>query len=218
MMAATKEPRRSYRDTARALVAADTTRPFDELSDALLLMSGLVARLRRHAPEGGAGCADLSALDEASGRAIELTRDLRERLAARSVRGEYASLSSVAREVVGHLQPTLADSVAMTVVCAPGPAIVAADRLELRLLGVAMVLAALDAAGDDASIIVEVRGPPVSDRGSFELRVRWRTSTRDPVFYLGDELRAIASAVSAAIEMRVLPGENEMVARFSSAC
>ena len=144
------------RAAIESLLAPEVIGPLDELTDALFQASSLLSRLRLRIESQDPRSGDVSSLDESFSRSIALTRTLRERCLAPRARGEYASLSHAAREVVGRLQGALPDGVSLTVRCPPGAAIVAADRSDLRRMIVALIESGLDAVASRGSLDLEV--------------------------------------------------------------
>jgi Arc/MetJ-type ribon-helix-helix transcriptional regulator len=147
------------RDALESLHACELTGPLDELADVLVTISGSLGRLHRALGSGANGAehqGELTVIDRAFSRSIALTRTIRERLQARRLRGEYASASHVVREVVGTLQTVVPDHLFLSLQCPPGPAIVAADRGELRRLVAALVESGIEACRDGGKIALEV--------------------------------------------------------------
>jgi hypothetical protein len=122
----------AVRKVLESLFESEVTGPLHELSDVLVGVSGRLGKLQRTMGNGGLHAAELAALDSAFSRSIVLTRTVHESLKARRPRGEFASATNAAREVVGLFQTSLPDSVSLSLHCPPGPAVVAADRDDLR--------------------------------------------------------------------------------------
>jgi signal transduction histidine kinase len=156
MMATRMYPQVSLRETVEALLVPDLTGPLDELSDVLLHVAGLVARLRRCQGTPEPSATEWTSLDESFSRSISLTRALRERVQASRARGDYASVSHAAREVVGRLQGAMPDCISLSLRCPPGPAIVAGDRDALRRLMVALLDRALQGVAKGGTVELDV--------------------------------------------------------------
>ena len=122
------------------------TGPLDELADVLITISASLGRVMRDVEPSFPHAADLAAIDRSFTRSISLTREIREQVQARGPRGEYTSTSYVARDVVGRLQTVVPDTLSILVQCPPGPAIVAAQRADVR-----RVMAGLLESGIEAS-------------------------------------------------------------------
>ncbi len=149
MRASVPDDSPSFREAIDSMVDPGVIEPLDELGDLLLVASGSVARLLRWCRPDGGESADIVALDEAFSGAIARTRALREGLLARRSRGEYASVSHVAREVVGRLQGVLPYETKLSLECPLGHAIVAADASDLRRVIAGLVGAGLEALADE---------------------------------------------------------------------
>jgi signal transduction histidine kinase len=156
MMASPKDSGSSLRDVLDSLVTSDVTGPLDELADVLVMISGKLGRLQRVVDPGAEHAAELAAIDRSFSRSIVLTRAIREQLQARRPRGEYTSASHVAREVVGMLQTVVPENLYLSLHCPPGPAIVAADRVELRRLMGGLLEGAIEASREGGKITLEV--------------------------------------------------------------
>jgi hypothetical protein len=140
-MAATHVAVPGLAQIVESLVEPDIVGPLNDLSEALLVISSIVSKLRRSGTPLGA---DLVTLDDAATRSIAVTRAVREHLQSRRMRGEYSSLSHVVREIAAHLQPVMPPGVRLDVHCPLRPAIVAAERAELRRLVVVLLEVALE--------------------------------------------------------------------------
>ena len=149
-----RSPLSALAEVAASLLEPDVVGPLNELSEALVLLSGLVSKIRRM--QSAAPASDLASLDDAAARAIALTRTVREHFQSRRLRGEYTSLSHVVREVAGHLHPVMPRGIGLDVRCPLGPAIVAAERAELRRLVVALLEAVVDTAPSAGVLHLEV--------------------------------------------------------------
>jgi Arc/MetJ-type ribon-helix-helix transcriptional regulator len=160
MMASPKEPQgdrpTNLREALEALQACELAGPLDELADVLVTISGSLGRLNRALGAGAEHQGELAVLDRAFSRSIALTRTLRERLQVHRGRGEYASACHVAREVVGTLQTVVPDHLYLSLQCPPGPAIVAADRGELRRLVAALIESGVEACRAGGKVALEV--------------------------------------------------------------
>jgi len=150
------DPKLSLREVVESLLSPEVTGPLDELSDALLRASGLIAQLRRRIDAKDPIQWDCGSLDESFNRSIVLTRLLRERWLAPRARCEYASVCHAAREIVGRLQEALPDSVSLSLRCSPGPAIVCTDRVTLRCLILGLVESAIESLGDGGRLELQV--------------------------------------------------------------
>jgi hypothetical protein len=173
----------------------DVMGSLDALTDVLVVASGLVARACNDRLDRGG----LRGLDEAFSRAIVHTRALRERLQAGRARSEYASTSHAAREVVGHLQAALHDDVFLSVKCPPGPAIVAADRPQLRLLFLALVEIALDAIPRGGTLSVEVVMNPVRSPNGTDPAVKVHVQTSGVVEENDPRLATLTQGLVSAL-------------------
>jgi signal transduction histidine kinase len=150
------DPEVPLRAAIESLLAPEVIGPLDELTDALFLASSLLSRLRLRIDAQDPRSGEVSSLDESFARSIALTRTLRERCLAPRARGEYASLTHTAREVVGRLQGALPDGVSLSVRCPTSAAIVAADRSDLRRAIVALVESGLDALASRGTLDLDV--------------------------------------------------------------
>ena len=223
MMAAPNDAGLCVRDAVERLLAADEMGPLDELASVLLFVSGAIAQTRRRCESSNVKAVDLHAIDDAFSRSIKLTREVRERLQARRGRGEYASLSHAARDVVGRLQGMLPDGVRLSLRCPLGPAIVAADRAELRRLLVGLLEAALDAVGTEGSIALDVTEVATAARGAARRSVR--IEVRCSAVVAADDERIAAAvrprlrSLDGGIDVREpLRGGTEISVRVPCAC
>jgi signal transduction histidine kinase len=225
MMAINRDTQASLRETVESLLAPEVMGPLDELTDALLMVSGAVARLRRQLEPQGTPSADLFALDQAFSRSIVLTRALRERLQARRSRGEYASVSHVAREVVGRLQGVLHDTVSLSLECPPGPAIVAADRSDLRRILAGLLETGIEAAPAPEGGRVELEISEAEGEGAERQRrivaieLRTSGSIEERNIRIAGAVRPLVRALGGTIAFREpLRGETVISLRLPSAC
>lgn len=223
MMAARKDAGFCVRDAVETLLAADEMGPLDELASVLLFVSGAIAQARRRCASADVNSVELHAIDDAFSRSIKLTREVRERLQARRGRGEYASMSHAARDVVGRLQGLLPDGVRLSLRCPLGPAIVAADRAELRRLLVGLLEAALDAVGTEGSIALDVTEVATPARGTarrsvrIDVRCSAIVAADDP--HIAAAVRPLVRSLDGGIDLREpLRGGTEISVCVPSAC
>jgi Arc/MetJ-type ribon-helix-helix transcriptional regulator len=217
---ATQHSRFSARDAVTALLSPDEMGPLDELTGVLLVVSGAIAEARRRFACDDGKAAPLHAIDDAFSRSIALTREVRERVQARRGRGEYASMSHAARDVVGRLQGLLPDAVRLTLSCPLGPAIVATDRGELET--------ALRAADEDPTVtevelaldIREVPSPPrAAARRTIVVELRSSVRIVDEDARLSGALRPLLRLLEASLEVREpLRGGTLLTLRIPAAC
>jgi hypothetical protein len=197
------------REALDELLVPDMSGPLDELTLVLQSAACSVARLRRHVDSASASSgssvpvAELHAMDESFSRSIALTRELRERVYSRRPRGEYTSVTSVARDAVGRLQSLLPDSIALSFECPAGPAIVAAECPELRRVVVPLLEAAIAAVDGRGEIALEVSGPPPPSLrrrpSSIVIGVRCSAAI-DPEHPLLVSLAGVAASLRARVE------------------
>jgi signal transduction histidine kinase len=226
MMTARDDTKFCVRDAVSALLSADEMGPLDELANVLLFVSGAIAQARRRCGAHEVKAVELQAIDDAFSRSIKLTREVRERLQARRGRGEYASMSHAARDVVGRLQGLLPDGVKLTLSCPLGPAIVAADGRELRRLLVGLLEATLDAVGTEGTIAVEVAEVATPSharaavaRRSVRVDVRCSAVVKASDEHLSAAVRPLLRSFDGAIELREpLRGGTEISVRVPCAC
>jgi hypothetical protein len=225
MMASTKDTTISLREAIDALVTPEVMGPLDELAEVLLMISGTVARLRRKLDPQGTSGADLLMLDQSFSRSIVLTRALRERLQVRRGRGEYASVSHVAREVVGRLHGVVAGTMSVCLECPAGPAIVAADRSDVRRLLAGMLEIGIEAAhqGGTGRVdldISEVQGPSGERRRRVVLvELRTAGTVAEGNVRLAGSVRPLVRALGGTMTIReVLRGGTAISVRLPCAC
>jgi hypothetical protein len=210
-MAATQTARVSgFAQLVESLVEPDLVGPLNDLSEALVVVSGVVSKLRRD----GAVPADhdLVVLDAAAARSITLTRTVLERLQARRLRGEYTSLSHAVLEVAASLQPAMPDALRIDVHCPLGPAIVAAERADLRRLVVALIEVAVEVAPRPGTIRLEVAESRTQQEVVLQVRcggtvpqghTRIETQVKPVVFALGGTFQARTHKDGAALVVRL---------------
>jgi len=179
----------------------ETSDPLNELAETLVLASALISQLKR-AAEAAALRVDFGAIDEAFARSIALARTVRERILKRG-RAEYASLTSVAREVVGRVQENLPAGLAITGRFTAGAAIVSADPAQLRRVVLAMLETALHAIAGKGSVEVEVVDTAPLERARralcFDVRTSAELEEGDPRIA---RLRPLALAVGGTLQIR----------------
>jgi Arc/MetJ-type ribon-helix-helix transcriptional regulator len=225
---ATQHSRFSARDAVTALLSPDEMGPLDELTGVLLVVSGAIAEARRRFACDDGKAAPLHAIDDAFSRSIALTREVRERVQARRGRGEYASMSHAARDVVGRLQGLLPDAVRLTLSCPLGPAIVATDRGELQRALIDVLETALRAADEDPTVtevelaldIREVPSPPrAAARRTIVVELRSSVRIVDEDARLSGALRPLLRLLEASLEVREpLRGGTLLTLRIPAAC
>jgi signal transduction histidine kinase len=215
MMAAVKRERSTLHDVLASGVDLDMMDPLDELSEALLHLSGVVARMRRAAATPST---DLKALDEVASRSIALTRVLRERLQARRARGEYNSASQVVREVASQIEPVLPRGVTVAVDCAAGPALVAVDRSALRRLLFHLVEASVEAMTAGGKLVFEVTQHAAAVNGRTVAQIEVRSSAEiDPSEPAIDAVRSLVNALGGSVQVRFpLTGGTAILVRMPS--
>ena len=223
MMASSKGSPPSVREVVESLLAPEIMGPLDELSDVLLVVSAALGRLRRVLTPGGAHSVELTAIDQSFSRSIALTRELRERLQTRRPRGEYTSLSHVAREVVGRLQAALPEALSLALHCPPGPAIVAAERGELRRVVVGLLETGIAAASTGGLLELEVsdtQGPPGERaRRVVQLELRCAQVIDEREIKLSTAVRPIVRALGGTMTLREpRRGGTAVSVRLPSAC
>ncbi len=223
MMALVKADRPTLDDVLASLVDPDVGGNLDELSDALVLASSLLARLRRRRAATLHPETEIPALEEVVARSIALTRGLRDRLQGYRARGDYTSLSHVARDVVGHLQGVIPDEVTLAVVCPTSPAVVAGARSEIRRVLVAVLEAALAAIPAGGSLDVEVSerttcgSSPPGRAVRLEVRCSGHVDAGDP--RIEERARPIVHAVGGAIAIDAeRSGGTAIRVRFRGVC
>jgi signal transduction histidine kinase len=197
-------------EVAASLVEPDIVGPLNELSEALLVVSTMVSKLRR------AGATpvedDLAALDEAATRSITLTRAVREHFQSRRLRGDYSSLSHVVREVAAHVQPVMPPGVRLDVHCPLRPAIVAAERAELRRLVLALLELAVEEARRPGTVRIEVTEK--RDEQAVVLDVRAGGSLRHGDPRLEDQVKPLVFALGGTLQVRPLRDGPALVVRL----
>jgi len=223
MMASRKDPPISLREAVESILAPEVMGPLDELADVLLTVSGTITRLRRLLEPDGAQSAELGTLDRSFSRSIVLTRELRERLQARRPRGEYTSVSHVAREVVGKLQSVIPENLSLSVQCPPGPVIVAAERGDLRRVMVGLLESAIEAGAGAGRItldISEAPGPPGErQRRIAQIELRSSAAIEERDVRIGAAARPIVRALGGTITFREpLRGGTAISVRLPCAC
>jgi signal transduction histidine kinase len=165
------------REALESLHACELTGPLDELADVLVTLSGSLGRLNRALGNGAEHQGELAMIDRGFSRSIALTRTIRECLQARRRRGEYASASHVAREVVGTLQIVVPENLFISLQCPPGPAIVAADRGDLRRLVAALMESGIEACREGGKIGLEVSEVGARSAGQRAVHIDLRCSS-----------------------------------------
>jgi signal transduction histidine kinase len=227
MMASARNTTISLREAIESLVAPEVMGPLDELAEVLLAISGTVARLRRKLDPQGTWGADLLMLDQSFSRSIVLTRALRERLQVRRGRGEYASVSHVAREIVGRLQGVIPGTVSVCLECPAGPAIVAADRSDVRRVLAGLLEIGLEAAGVDETAtgrvdldISETHGPGGERRRRVVLvELRTPGTIDEGNVRLAGAVKPLVRALGGTMTVReVLRGGTAISVRLPCAC
>jgi hypothetical protein len=223
MMAAAKDSPTTLRETLEALLAPEMTGPLDELADVLLMVSGMLSRLRRAADPTGPSSADLAALDRSFSRSIVLTREVRERFQARRTRGDYTSVCHVAREVVGKLQGVIPEGLSLSLQCPPGPAIVAADRGDLRRVMAGIfdcVVEVGEAKGRIEFEISEISGPTGErQRRIVQIEIRSPAVIEEHDIRIGTAVRPVVRSLGGTITFREpLRGGTAIAVRLPGAC
>jgi signal transduction histidine kinase len=213
----------SLREAIDSLLAPEVTGPLDELADALVVASGTLGRLRRAVESDGPRSAELAALDASFSRSIVLTRELRERLQARRSRGDYTSVSHVAREVVGRLQGAIPDEVSLLVKCPDGPAIVAADRADLRRVMTGLLESGIEASAGNGRLDLEVSepagGPGERQRRIVQIEVRCSAGIEEQDTRIAAVVRPVVRSIGGALTFRApIRGGTAIAVRLPSAC
>ncbi|MGO8995002.1 MAG: hypothetical protein ACLQVI_16935 [Polyangiaceae bacterium] len=212
----------TLREVVESLLAPEVMAPLDELADVLTIVSGTLGQLRRTI-DPNAAPTELAVLDRSFSRSIVLTRELRERLQARRSRGEFTSLSHVARDVVGRLQGVVPDGITLTVACPPGPAIVAADRADMRRITVGLLETGIEAASGGGTLSLEVTetpGPPGErQRRVVQVELRSSAEINERDLRVGTAVRPVVRALGGTVTFREpLRGGTAISVRLPCAC
>jgi hypothetical protein len=158
-------------DATEQFLVGDAPALAGELTDALIVVSGNVARLRRSVEEqapagkrkGGALQGDLRAMEEAFGRSIDLARRLSQAIRAHRASGAYASVASIARELGRQVGAALPETMRLSLRCPPGPVLAMIPPSELRrvlALVVRRVVEGVGTGGGELSLEVsEAKAP-----------------------------------------------------------
>jgi Arc/MetJ-type ribon-helix-helix transcriptional regulator len=207
------------REALESLHACELTGPLDELADVLVTISGSLGRLNRALGNGSNGAehqGELATIDRGFSRSIALTRTIRERLQARRRRGEYASASHVAREVVGTLQTVVPENLFLSLQCPPGPAIVAADRGDLRRLVAALMESGIEACakggdgGGKIALEVSEVGPRSAGQRAVHIDLRCSNAVEDSDARVASA-RTIARGLGGTLTLREAPRGNTLM-------
>ena len=223
MMATIKDSAPSLHEALEALLAPEVMGPLDELADVLLMVSGALGRLRRLVGPSGPPSTELAVLDRSFSRSIVLTRELRERFQARRTRGDYTSVSHVAREVVGRLQGVVPEGLSLSLQCPPGPAIVAADRSDLRRVMAGLFECGVEAAEGKGKIdfeITEAPGPSGErQRRIIQIEIRSSAAIGEQDIRIVTVVRPVVRSIGGTITFREpLCGGTAIAVRLPCAC
>jgi hypothetical protein len=223
MMATTKDSALSLREALESLLAPEVMGPLDELTDVLVMVSGTLGRLRRLVDPIGPASTELAVLDRSFSRSIVLTRELRERFQARRARGDYTSVSHLAREVVGRLQGVVPEGLSLSLQCPPGPAIVAAERADLRCVMAGLFECGVEAGEGGGKIdfeISEVSGPSgARERHIVQIEVRSSGPIEEQNMRIAAVVRPVVRSMGGTIAFReLLRGGTAIAVRLPCAC
>ncbi len=164
-------------DATEQFLVGDAPALAGELTDALIVVSGNVARLRRSTskskcPPGKASKSkrealqgDLRAMEEAFGRSIDLARRLSQAIRAHRASGAYASVASIARELGRQVGAALPETMRLSLRCPPGPVLAMIPPSELRRILALVVRRVIEGVGDGGGeLSLEVSEAKASDR------------------------------------------------------
>jgi hypothetical protein len=186
------------RDATEQFLIGDAPALAGELTDALIVVSARVGRLRRDfesrpptagSPEEALG-SDLRAIEEAFGRSVDLARRLSQAIRAHRAPGAYASAANIARELGRQLASSMPDPMRLALRCPPGPVLAMIPPSELRRILVVLVRRVVDGVGDGG--------------GELSLEVSETKGAREARVVIGHPKLLPAAAADAADQARQL--------------
>ena len=183
------------REATEQFLVGDAPALAGELTDALIVVSARVARLRRtfEAPAGERDeglDGELRAIDEAFGRSVDLARRLSQAIRAHRAPGAYASASNIARELGRQLGSSMPESMRLALQCPAGPVLAMIPPSELRRILVVLVRRVVEGVGDGG--------------GELSLEVGESKSSREARIVVGHQKLRPAAAADAADQAREL--------------
>ena len=172
MMPSGNDIQRVVREATEQFLVGDAPALAGELTDALIVVSARVARLRRsfEAPAGERDeglDGELRAIDEAFGRSVDLARRLSQAIRAHRAPGAYASASNIARDLARQLGSSMPESMRLALQCPAGPVLAMIPPSELRRILVVLVRRVVEGVGDGGELSLEVS----ETRSSNEARI-----------------------------------------------
>jgi hypothetical protein len=144
------------REATEHFLVGDAPALAGELTDALIVVSARVGRLRRDLnadpPAPGSSeyvlGSELHAIEEAFARSIDLARRLSQAIRAHRAPGAYASAANIARELGRQLASSMPEPMRLGLECPSGPVLAMIPPSELRRILVVLVRRVVEGVGD----------------------------------------------------------------------
>jgi hypothetical protein len=164
------------REATEQFLVGDAPALAGELTDALIVVSARVGRLRRKLEGDGPAPGsreqilggELHEIEEAFTRSVDLARRLSQAIRAHRAPGAYASMANIARELGRQLASSMPEPMRLGLRCPSGPVLAMIPPSELRRILVVLVRRVVDGVGDGGGeLSIEVSEP----RASGEVRV-----------------------------------------------
>jgi hypothetical protein len=196
MMASVNDLQSVVREATEQFLVGDAPALAGELTDALIVVSARVARLRRSFETPQTGERDegldgeLRAIDEAFGRTVDLARRLSQAIRAHRAPGAYASAANIARELGRQLGSSMPEPMRLALHCPAGPVLAMIPPSELRRILVVLVRRVVEGVGDGG--------------GELLLEVSEIRSSREARIVVGHPKLRPAAAADAAEQAREL--------------
>jgi hypothetical protein len=143
------------REATEQFLVGDAPALAGELTDALIVVSARVGRLRRDLDADralGSGekllRGELREIEEAFARSVDLARKLSQAIRAHRAPGAYASTANIARELGRQLASSMPEPMRLGLRCPAGPVLAMIPPSELRRILVVLVRRVVEGVGD----------------------------------------------------------------------
>jgi hypothetical protein len=194
----------------------------DQLFEALFVLSGDIARLRRATPQPSPEADGMHTIDDALTACVGLARRLSMAVRAHEEPGSYTDAARIARDLGRHLGPTMPDGTTLNVVCPPSPALATMPSSELRRVLATLVRWLVAGAGSPpgelALEVVEDRPRPPG-RSTVKLLIGHTALAVDDAAAAAAAVRAEVNARGGSVEPSARKdGGATVVVSLPSAC
>ena len=220
MMANASDLQTVVREATEQFLVGDAPALAGELTEALIVVSARVGRLRRsfeaQTAADGEGLGEVRAIEEAFGRSVDLARRLSQAIRIHRAPGAYASVASIARELGRQLASSMPEPMRLALRCPTGPVLAMIPPSELRRILVVLLRRVVEGVGDGGGeLSLEVSEAKASEEARIVVghpRLRPAAAAdaadqaRELVHAWGGSVDPCARTVGGAAVVVLLPG------------